>query len=130
LNPPITGFTLPTSAIGCPAPTLRDIISADVDTLYTKKRKELHLDGPLRRRPWSRPEETALIARLLETVPPLNPLRNHSATRQAPMPLVFQNLDLEALKLQDGQREGIEELRQTFLAELGGTNQTQRSGIL
>ena len=39
------------------------------------------------------------------------------------MPLVFQNLDLEALKLQDGQREGIEELRQTFLAELGGTNQ-------
>jgi len=34
------------------------------------------------------------------------------------MPLVFQNLDLEALKLQDGQREGIEELRQTFLAEL------------
>jgi len=39
------------------------------------------------------------------------------------MPLVFQNVDLDALKLQDGQREGIEELRQMFVAELGGTNQ-------
>ena len=39
------------------------------------------------------------------------------------MPLVFQNMDLDALKLQEGQREGIEQLRQMFLTELGGTNQ-------
>jgi len=112
-------------AIGCPAPTLRDIISADVDTLYTKKRKKLRLDGPAPAAgPWSRPEETALIARLLGDRPAPQPApQPQPQLARAPMPLVFQNLDLEALKLQDGQREGIEELRQTFLAELGGTNQ-------
>jgi hypothetical protein len=108
-------------AIGCPPQTLRDIISADVDTLYTKKRRELHLDDAAPAAgPWSRPEETALIARLLGDRPA--PQQQPQLVR-APMPLVFQNLDLEALKLQDGQRQGIEELRQTFLAELGGANQ-------
>jgi hypothetical protein len=112
-------------AIGCPAPTLRDIISADVDTLYTKKRKELRLDDAAPAAgPWSRSEETALIARLLGDQPaPQSAPQQPPQLARAPMPLVFQNLDLAALKLQDGQREGIEELRQTFLAELGGTNQ-------
>jgi len=112
-------------AIGCPPQTLRDIISADVDTLYTKKRKELHLDDIASAAgPWSRPEETALVARLLgdRPAPQAAPAPQQELVR-APMPLVFQNLDLDALKLQEGQREGIEELRQTFLAELGGTNQ-------
>jgi hypothetical protein len=112
-------------AIGCPPQTLRDIISADVDTLYTKKRKELHLDdASAAAGPWSRPEETALIAKLLGDRPAPQPApQPQQELARAQMPLVFQNLDLDALMLQEGQREGIEELRQMFLAELGGTNQ-------
>ena len=96
-----------------------------MDGLYSRKRAELHLeDASSIAGPWSRPEETALIARLLGD----RPAQQHAPEPEpeparAPMPLVFQNLDLDALKLQDGQREGIEELRQMFLAELGGTNQ-------
>jgi len=113
-------------AIGCPPQTLRDIISADVDSLYARKRRELHLDDASPAAgPWSRPEETALIARLLgeRRAPQQLAGPNEQPATKAAMPLVFQNVDLDALKLQDGQREGIEELRQMFLAELGGTNQ-------
>ncbi len=112
-------------AIGCPPQTVRDIISADVHILYIKKREELRLDdAALAVGPWSRPEETALIARLLGDRPAPQPAPEQPPQlARAPMPLVFQNMDLDALKLQEGQREGIEQLRQMFLTELGGTNQ-------
>src|SRR5260221_376450 len=51
--------------IGCPEQTVRDIIRADVGSLYAAKRKELHIDQQSARGRWSRDEESRLVASLL-----------------------------------------------------------------
>jgi len=85
-------------------------------------------------------QETRLLAALLdpqagdargpaETVAEVpaasKPSRQSSSQADAAvsMPLVFQDVDLAALKLDSGQRQAIEDLRQRFVEQLGGPNQ-------
>ena len=124
--------------IGCPEQTIRDIIGADVDTLYAPRRKPLEklvarggaassvAEVDLRE---LRRQETDVIAALfglppaatntpsevVEAVPPGEP-------REISTPMVFQDVDLSALKLEAGQQEAINNLRERFLQRIGGTN--------
>jgi hypothetical protein len=115
-------------SIGCPEQTLRDIITADVGSLFALKRAPLEAElatlsgGSPGAHSGSRPtvaaevlrlrrEEAALIASLLGPAPGVS------------MPLVFQDVDLAALRLDPGQRQAIEDLRQRFVEDIGGPNQ-------
>jgi hypothetical protein len=105
-------------AIGCPEQTVRDIIQADVEGLYSARRRQMGLDGT-GPGPWSREEEASLVAGLLvETGPSIA-----EATPSPVTPLVFQKLDLAALKLNSGQMTVIEELRARFIEQIGGPGQ-------
>jgi hypothetical protein len=113
-------------AIGCPEQTVRDIICADVDSMYTAKRNELHLTGASG--PWSFPEERAFIAALLESgletrEQAVSDGRSQAAREPAAVPLVFQVTNLAGLKLEEGQLGAINDLREMFVAKLGGTSQ-------
>lgn len=117
-------------SIGCPDLTLRDIISADVASLYTARRRALQLSeagiGP-----WSRREEIEFVASLLgqsldskmATAQAEESSRGAKVKLKSSMPLVFQPVDLERLHLNEGQREAIEQLRKQFLAQIGGVDQ-------
>jgi hypothetical protein len=129
--------------IGCPEQTIRDLISADVDALYAARRKPLEEklaaigaaalpgpDGDLRE---LRRQEAAVIAALFgspvpktnvttevaEDTPPSHPIPRVEVST----PLVFQDVDLSGMKLDPGQRQAIEDLRERFLQSIGGTNQ-------
>jgi hypothetical protein len=143
--------------IGCPEPTLRAIVTADVDRLYTAKNQELEqkltalengswterlasadarqdLEAAMQKLPG---EEDAEIADLLglkpapvvaadDSSPPPRSWRNQNQPQtDAPvsMPLVFQNIDFTTLNLNDEQIQAIKNLRQSFLNQVGGTNQ-------
>lgn len=116
-------------SIGCPELTIRDIVSADVDNLYSEKRQELHLSGA-ETGPWSRLQQAQFVASLLGSQPDfgssiLQPAELAAKPKRLPppsMPLVFHNVDLEKLHLNDGQREAIMQLQQEFVAQLGGSD--------
>ena len=134
--------------IGCPEQTIRDILSADIIALYAQKRAALDAKGsdPLylcRALSALQEEENLLLNRLLgmpmpaqenpslaqqQTPPPeasSSPLSVSRSPRPAtvPIPLVFQPLDPDTLKLNDQQKVLLERLRQTFVQEIGGANQ-------
>lgn len=142
--------------IGCPEPTLRAIVTADVDNVYEWRGEELekklaalgggswsaqlesadarqNLRLELQRLP---DEEEAEIDELLGVKPattpdesaatiaaPMSASQRHRQAAPVVMPLVFQNVDLSTLNLNSDQIEAIENLRQNFLDEIGGTNQ-------
>jgi len=141
--------------IGCPEQTLRDIITADVGSLFALKRGRLEAElgilpgDSLETHSGSRPaveaemlrlrrEETSFIGALLgpeagaaggtaetaaEAPAALVSPRQDSPDAVVSMPLVFQDVDLAALKLDSGQRQAIEDLRRRFVEEIGGPNQ-------
>jgi hypothetical protein len=112
--------------IGCPELTIRDIITADVDNLYSTRRRELHSDGT-GAGPWSQQEQNLLTASLLgapggSEQSPGGGAR--AASREAPvMPLVLQKVDASALGLDAGQLKAIEEVREQFIAAICGAGQ-------
>lgn len=148
--------------IGCPEQTLRDIIVADVDTLYAPRRARLEQmlsNGGSSFGQSARPvetellqlrkEEAALIATLLGGNQPANlaePLDSNvvagiASTVQLPqpppsdttlfplsqkivMPLAFQPVDPSILNLKPEQLAAINLLRENFMTEIGGANQT------
>lgn len=134
-------------AIGCPEPTVRAIVTGDVQVVYQiygrqleKKIAELEANPSwtnalatasqtegMRNELQEIPDrETALIADLLGEAPAAEqPVRTR---RQAPnrppvMPLVLQKVDLAALHLNSDQMQTIENIKQSFLAQIGGANQ-------
>jgi hypothetical protein len=136
--------------IGCPERTIRDIITADVDTVFAPRREKLEqqkmsqtgggVTASLIRQKLEaglgelRDEEARLVAALLGPEPsstqvasdaptPAGARRNKMQDKPVTMPLVFQNVDLAALKLDDNRIKIIGELRQSFLNEIGGPNQ-------
>jgi hypothetical protein len=113
-------------AAGCPERTVRAIVMADVNNVFFDKRAELHLDGR-ESGPWSGQNEATLIADLLGERSVADPALAANAEPQpdttAPLPLVFQRVDLNALGLNDDEKAAIEGLRQQFIEEIGGTNQ-------
>ena len=130
--------------IGCPEQTVRDIITADVDTLYILRRTELERkEAALKSDPFSadmvarrnleqesqrlRSEEGSLISALLDPLPASSTIgANARALRlrsqETPTPLVCQNVDLTALNLSPEQVDAIQNLRQKFQDEMGSAN--------
>jgi hypothetical protein len=138
--------------IGCPEPTLRAIVTADVYAVYdfqaNKMEKELSnltvsswtnqvanvsraaaLKSELARIP---DEETAMINDLLGWQPAPGPAGKAVAANDQSLPepsgpialpLAMQNIDLSDMDLSDDQKQAIENVRQQFLEQTGGTNQ-------
>jgi hypothetical protein len=127
--------------VGCPEQTIRDLITADVDSLYAPRRQPLEskLTSVVSTGRFAveqelhalRGEEASVIATLLggaaeattsavvAEAPPSRPLRQPPIA----MPLVFQEVDLSELNLGVGQRRAINDLRDRFIEELGGADQ-------
>ena len=129
--------------VGCPEQTIQDIIKADVDELYTRKRRNLEIQQA------SQPEavaagthelqreERAVLAQLLGG--PANsaaePANNQVASAAAPssgerllpariqrpisMPLVFQPMDPAAVNLTSEQLALVQKLQSDFITEVG-----------
>ncbi len=138
--------------IGCPELTVRDIITADLDGLYAPKREALRGKLPaaggsttagmaLQRQTEAglaalRSEEAATLATLLGPAPTTSPVATDSdsapvvaaaprrnAEAAVSMPLVFQDVDLSALKLNERQIRALADMRQSFMDEVGGPDQ-------
>ena len=139
--------------IGCPEPTIRAIVAADVHAAYqgrsqtlTKQLAQLagsswsnklatgNLEIALRCELQQLPQqEAAKITDLigsseLSSVRPSSSSDANAAINQAPepsvsLPLVFQNVDFAALNLDENQIQIINELRQSFMNDVGGPGQ-------
>jgi hypothetical protein len=133
--------------IGCPERTIRDIITADIDSLYASRRKELARNQKTPRSPSAglasttrlqgreealRTEEARVISILLgpqsppaQVAPgipePRRGRRDPLEDATVSMPLVFQNVDPGAVKLDAQQLEVLDELRRGFQEEIGGS---------
>ena len=120
--------------IGCPEQTIRDIITADVDSVFAQQREQLTKStagasiqdtlAALRRQ-----EDQFLISLLgpqtdkaaeIAASPEPTRLRRAKTQDSIPaLPLVLQNVDLAALKPNSSQLEIIDSLRQEFRQEIG-----------
>jgi hypothetical protein len=130
-------------AIGCPEPTIQDIVRGDTGRAYAYERRQLGLNGT-GSGPWSQSQETQLEARLLGTQPPVAetvepaqgdgdsstdvsaetaaaPAQN---TKAAPAyPLFLQNVNWSALGFTADQQATIEQVRQQYLDQINSQNQ-------
>lgn len=129
-------------SIGCPEPTVRAIVTADVDSVYQIMANQMEqklsaeengswsnqlavassepsLKEELQRIP---EEEAGKIADLLGLKPAAAVA---PATPEIPLvePLVLADVDLSTLNLDADQKEIVAGLRQNFLQEVGDTNQ-------
>jgi hypothetical protein len=134
--------------VGCPEQTIRDIITADLDGLYSPKREVLQRKlavadstaGLSGRRGIEnaldslRDEEAATLAALLgaerspgqmaaEATPVSASGPARTAETAASLPLVFQDADIAALKLNDRRVQAMDDLKQRFMDEIGGPAQ-------
>jgi hypothetical protein len=135
-------------AIGCPEPTVRAIVTADVDSVYqifvhqledklsamengswsqqmSADSSEATLKNALQRIP---DEEAAKIADLLGLKPVTMPMPaaiSPPAVVATTLPLVMQDVDLSALNLTADQQQAITGLKRDFLQQTGGTNQDE-----
>jgi hypothetical protein len=116
---------------GCPEQTIRDILSADVDSVYAQRREQLERTSPgsLTTRQEVerlRGEEASFLAALLgdstlpkEFSPKEPPWVVARRNVRAVVPLVFGNIDAANLQLNAGQMAVVEEVRQKFREEVG-----------
>ncbi len=133
--------------VGCPERTIRDIITADVDSLYAARRVELSscqkardpgrlatAGGLEEQLHLLQMEEATVISTLLgpgpssegrpaETPNFLRNRRDRFANAPVAMPLVFQNVDPSTATLDEQQLQVLKELRDRFQQEIGGPNQ-------
>jgi hypothetical protein len=142
-------------AVGCPRQTIRDIITADVDSLYAARRQQLELqtqalDGhPLLKANAEQAlgaklqglnnEESSVLAALLGSPPdpaqpavadntatPARTERDQSQDDAVSVPLVFQETNPAALNLTQDQLDDLAYLRQKFEEDVGGPSQDPR----
>lgn len=134
--------------IGCPEQTIRDVISADVDTLYAPRRVQLERQSPIGGPGFAtgqgaaglalqklREEENALIQRLLHpeakaNEPGANQYQAASTTSDPILKVEYSNVRVPAFMKPTGdlpftseQFQAIDEVRQWFLNQVGGENQ-------
>ena len=135
--------------IGCPEQTIRDIITADVAELYARRRTPLEdalrMGTQSERSTWElqlrtlqREEPAVLVALLGGTNVTADPVPTLAASNPAPevprplrpkpapvisMPLFLQPLNPTNLNLNPGQLQAIADLREQFIAQLGGLEQ-------
>lgn len=115
-------------SIGCPEQTLRDIVMGNVDRAFSAERTQLSLDendpGP-----WSQQAEVRFVDILLGEASD-SMIAGVSAPEQSTeqdtipsYPLVLQKVDLDALGLNDDQKQEIAQIRQQFIDAIGGPYQ-------
>jgi hypothetical protein len=114
-------------AIGCPEPTVEDIVRGDAERAFFMKRRELHLDGS-GTGPWSAQAQMRVVACLLGETPAGEAPAADVALPPKPdwtplTPLVVQNVDLNALGLNEDQKEVVARIKQQFVDAVGGPNQ-------
>jgi hypothetical protein len=136
--------------IGCPEQTIRDLITADLDGLYAPKRDALQrklasadasVAGAVAKHDSEaaletlQTEESATLATLLGPVPSAIQVASDTAPSSAPatqrtaaaapvsLPLVFQDIDPGAVSLNERQIRAINDLKQSFVDQVGGPNQ-------
>jgi hypothetical protein len=133
--------------IGCPETSVRAIVTADVAAVYDRRRRTLERElSALADGSWSNrlagagsettwrtelaaipDEEPRLIADLLGLPAAAKPVETVPAADEpspgVALPLVFQEIDPAALKLSADDQQTLENLRQNFIKEIGGTNQ-------
>jgi hypothetical protein len=130
-------------AVGCPEPTLRAIVTADVASVYQILGNQLEqkltalansswsdqfktsdsgqaLKDELQKMP---DEEAAKITDLLGLKPALVQVATTSPApaRPASLPLVMQNVDLSSLNLSAEEKQLIANMRQNLLQQIGGS---------
>ena len=130
-------------AVGCPEPTLRAIVTADVDSVYQILGNQLEQKlAALANSSWANQfktsdseqalkdelqkmpdEEAAQIADLLGLKPALVQVatRSPAPANPASLPLVMQNVDLSALNLSAEEKQLIASMRQNLLQQIGGS---------
>jgi hypothetical protein len=135
--------------VGCPEQTIRDIITADVDNLYERRRGQLRQqslaslndssEGVANQMAHLRDEEAGVLVALLgqqlsrvsdasdAAVPARLPRKK--ANQRPALPLVFETFDPSSLGLNAQQIEAVEELRQRFVEEIGGPNQNANDPV-
>ena len=131
-------------AIGCPEPTIQDIVRGDTARAYAYERRQLGLDGT-GSGPWSQSKERQLETSLLETqssavqaAAPAQGTGNspanatdetaantaQNAKMVAPAyPLFLQNVNLSALGFTADQQATVEQIRQQYLDQIKSQNQ-------
>jgi hypothetical protein len=123
-------------SIGCPEKTVRDIITADVHSLYVSRELELEQQPAALETAEPkqlRSEEASLVSLLLESNSPesgrlslARTVRDRGPGRIVSMPLAFQGVDPADMKLEDRQIAVIDELREKFQQDIGGPGQDPR----
>lgn len=124
-------------AIGCPEPSVRAIVTADVEAVYNQRAQRLEqkltdLQGGSWSNRLSSANEEQVIQAALQQIPGqkaamiadlLGLPRSEPPVPSVavPVPLALQTFDLAALKLDPGQLEAMQTLRQRFLEQTGGT---------
>ena len=116
-------------SIGCPEPTLHDIVTGDANRAFAFKRHQLKLDGS-GTGAWSYQAEDRLVASLLgktyrgDVAQTASPAGNAEPPAETlSYPLVFKNVDLDALGLDEEQKAAVVTMQQQFIEAIGGTNQ-------
>jgi hypothetical protein len=121
---------------GCPEPTVEDIVWGNVQRAFDWKRGQLRVD---KNEPglWSEKSQLALVDFLLGRAssapateiaadPGQTPTPGRSQLSYLPaiVPLAMRNLDLTPLGLSSDQMQAVEQARQDFLQQTGGTQPT------
>jgi hypothetical protein len=124
-------------AMGCPGPTVEDIVRGDTDRAFSWERRQLGLDGS-GTGPWSRLRELQLVANLLGTqLPAGSAVLAQNAGRPSygkdggetaetgspSYPLFLQNLNWNALGFTSDQQATIAQVRQQFQNQISSLNQ-------
>jgi hypothetical protein len=130
-------------AIGCPEPTVRAIVAADVAAAYRALARQMEQKlAAVANGSWSNQLSSAsyvqALKKALQKIPDeeaakiaglsaVNPTPVTTAVATAPatsltLPLVLQNVDLSALNLNNDQKQEIASIRQDFLQATGGAN--------
>jgi hypothetical protein len=139
-------------AIGCPEPTIEDIVRGDAARAFSWERSQLGLDGS-GAGPWSRLREMQLVASLLggqpSTVaavsmqntknpteansgevaqPPVPPQGTETAVPSYPL-FLQKNVNWSALGFTADQQAAIAQVRRQFLNEVGSLNQNSNASV-
>ncbi len=126
-------------AIGCPEPSVRAIVTADVQAVYGQRQRRLEqklaslMGGSWSAQLGSANEQQAIqvelqeipgrITAMIDDLLGIKPSPVVAPPTPAPvsLPLALQELDLTEVKMDQGQIEALKEARQRFLAQTGGT---------
>ena len=118
--------------IGCPEQTIRDLVKADVDSLYVSRRQPLEdklatsdVAGrtALRRELQQLGNQEASAVTALLAAPPGTADTTSEPPAPISLPLAFHEIDPSVVNLSPEQAQVVSDLRRRFIQDVGGPNQ-------